>query len=117
MSAPARRIEVSVSRIAGSRSIQPLAAAASTMAYSPETLYAATGTSTASRTRRDDVEVGQRRLHHHDVGALLDVEQRLAHALDGVARGPAGRCAGRPRSEESTASRNGPKNAEAYFAE
>ena len=36
----------------GSRSIQPLAAAASTMAYSPEMLYAATGTSTASRTRR-----------------------------------------------------------------
>ena len=54
------------------------------MAYSPETLYAATGTSTASRTAADDVEVGQRRLHHHDVGALVDVEQRLADALDGV---------------------------------
>ena len=52
MSAPARRIEVSVSMIAASRSIQPLAAAASTMEYSPEMLYAATGTSTASRTRR-----------------------------------------------------------------
>ena len=34
MSAPARRIEVSVSAIATSRLIQPLAAAASTMAYS-----------------------------------------------------------------------------------
>ena len=34
---------MSVSRIAASRSIQPLAAAASTMAYSPEMLYAATG--------------------------------------------------------------------------
>lgn len=49
-SAPARRIEVSTSSIARSRSTQPLAAAASTIAYSPETLYAATGTSTASRT-------------------------------------------------------------------
>ena len=35
--APARRIEVSVSRITRSRSIQPFAAAASTIAYSPET--------------------------------------------------------------------------------
>ena len=51
-SAPARWIEPSVSRIAASRSIQPFAAAASTIAYSPEMLYAATGTSTASRTRR-----------------------------------------------------------------
>ena len=67
------------------------------MAYSPEMLYAATGTSTASRTRAQHVEVGQRGLHHHDVGALADVEQRLADALDGVARGPAGRCAGRPQ--------------------
>ena len=44
------------------------------------------------------VEVGQRRLHHHDVGALLDVEQRLADALAGVGGSPAGRCAGRPRA-------------------
>ena len=50
MSAPARRIEVSTSTMAASRSIQPLAAAASTMEYSPEMLYAATGTSTAART-------------------------------------------------------------------
>ena len=84
MSAPARRIEVRVSRIAGSRSIQPCAAAASTMAYSPEMLYAATGHVDRVADRADHVEVGQRRLHHHDVGALLDVEQRLAHALDGV---------------------------------
>ena len=48
--APARRIDVSVSSIARSRSIQPLAAAASTIAYSPEIWYAATGTSTAART-------------------------------------------------------------------
>ena len=35
--APARRIEVNVSMITRSRSIHPLAAAASTIAYSPET--------------------------------------------------------------------------------
>ncbi len=38
MSAPARRIDVSSSAIARSRSIQPFAAAASTIAYSPDTL-------------------------------------------------------------------------------
>jgi hypothetical protein len=38
MSAPARRMEVSTSSTAGSRLIQPWAAAASTMAYSPEML-------------------------------------------------------------------------------
>ena len=46
--APARRIAVSVSSITRSRSSQPFAAAASTIAYSPETWYAATGTSTAA---------------------------------------------------------------------
>ncbi len=50
MSAPARRIAVSVSMMIRSRSIQPFAAAASTIAYSPETWYAATGRSTAART-------------------------------------------------------------------
>src|SRR5262249_6421267 len=50
--ARARRIEVSVSVITRSRSIQPLAAAASTIAYSPDTWYAATGTGTASATWR-----------------------------------------------------------------
>ncbi len=34
----------------------------------------------------DHVEVGQRRLDHHDVGALLDVERRLAHRLVAVGR-------------------------------
>src|SRR3954470_2453501 len=52
ISAPARRIPVSVSRMARSRSIQPFAAAASTIAYSPETWYAATGTSDTSATAR-----------------------------------------------------------------
>ena len=34
----------------------------------------------------DDVQVGEGRLHHHDVGALLDVERDLAHRLAHVGR-------------------------------
>src|SRR5690606_19951744 len=44
MSAPALVIEVSTSMTARSRSIQPRSAAASIIAYSPDTRYAATGT-------------------------------------------------------------------------
>jgi hypothetical protein len=51
MLAPARRIAVSVSTMIRSRSSQPFAAAASTIAYSPLTWYAATGTGTAAATR------------------------------------------------------------------
>src|SRR6476469_3098730 len=50
-SAPARRIAVSDSRMAVRRSSAPAAAAASSMAYSPETWYAARGRGQASRTR------------------------------------------------------------------
>src|SRR5918997_1172328 len=52
MSAPARRMPVSASSTAARSSSRPWAAAALIMAYSPETLYAATGSSVASRTRR-----------------------------------------------------------------
>ena len=69
-----------------SPSIQPLPAAAFTIAYSPLTWYAATGTSNASRSARDDVEVRQRGLHHHHVGALGDVERGLVERLAGVGR-------------------------------
>ena len=68
------------------RLIQPFAAAASTMAYSPETLYAATGTSTASATSPQHVEVAHGRLDHHHVRALGDVEKRLAHTFEAVGR-------------------------------
>src|SRR5581483_4240082 len=51
-SAPARLIAVSDSSAAWRSSSQPARAAAFTIAYSPETLYAATGTSNASRTAR-----------------------------------------------------------------
>ena len=50
--APARRIAMRVSMIARSRSSQPRAAAASTIANSPLTWYAATGTGAVSATRR-----------------------------------------------------------------
>ena len=48
-SAPARLIAVRCSRATASPSIQPLAAAALIIAYSPLTWYAATGTSTRAR--------------------------------------------------------------------
>ena len=52
MSAPARRIAVSVSSAACRSSSSPAAAAALIIAYSPETLYAASGRSKRSRTAR-----------------------------------------------------------------
>ena len=85
MSAPARLIAVRCSRATASWSIQPLAAAALIIEYSPLTWYAASGTSTASRTAADHVEVGQRRLDHHHVGALGDVGVDLDQRLAGVA--------------------------------
>ena len=48
-SAPARFTAVMCSRATASPSIQPRSAAAFTIAYSPDTWYAATGTSTAAR--------------------------------------------------------------------
>ena len=98
MSAPARRIEVSVSRIAG-LAVDPAVGGGGLD-------HGVLAGDVVRRHRHvdrvadpaHDVEVGQRRLHHHDVGALGDVEQRLADALDGRWRGPAGRSAGRPRA-------------------
>ena len=49
MSAPARLIDVRISSVERRPSIQPFAAAAFTIAYSPLTLYAASGTSNACR--------------------------------------------------------------------
>src|SRR5439155_21609634 len=51
-SAPARLIAVSDSSAAGRSSRNPFAAAALTIAYSPETLYAASGCRNRSRTAR-----------------------------------------------------------------
>ena len=46
------------------------------------------GTASRSFARADHVEVGERRLHHHDVGALVDVGRDLAERLVGVRAGP-----------------------------
>src|SRR5262249_18737102 len=50
MSAPARLTAVMCSSATASPSIHPFSAAALIMAYSPDTWYAATGTSTSART-------------------------------------------------------------------
>ena len=49
MSAPARLIAVRCSSATASPSIQPRSAAALIIAYSPDTWYAASGTSTSAR--------------------------------------------------------------------
>ena len=119
MSAPARLMAVRCSVATTSWSIQPLAAAALSIAYSPLTWYAASGTVDRGPHRGDDVEIGQRRLHHHHVGALGEVGLHLQQRL-------AARCARScwyalrsppPTMAQSTASRNGPYWPLAYFAE
>ena len=107
MSAPARRIAVSDSIAAPRSSIQPLAAAAFSIEYSPETWYAATGAPVVLHPP-DDVEVGQRGLHHQDVGALLEVELRLADRLVGVGRIHLIAAAVAELGVDPAASRNGP---------
>src|SRR5207249_12175893 len=57
-SAPARRIDVSDSIAAARSSRSPAAAAAFSIAYSPETLYAASGSSKRSRTARTTSRYG-----------------------------------------------------------
>ena len=86
MSAPARLIASRCSSATAAPSIQPSCAAAFTIAYSPLTWYAATGTSNAARISRDHVEVRERGLDHHHVGALVDVERDLGERLARVRR-------------------------------
>ena len=86
ISAPARRIDVSVSIIARGSSIQPFRAAAFSIAYSPLTWYAAVGIAELRLHPRDDVEIGERRLDHDDVGPFLDIERDLAQRLLDVGR-------------------------------
>ena len=84
MSAPARLIASRCSSATASPSIQPSCAAAFTIAYSPLTWYAATGTSNVGADVGDHVEVRERGLHHHHVGALGDVERDLGERLAAV---------------------------------
>ena len=87
-SAPARRIAVRISSTARvARRSSRAAAAALTIAYSPLTLYAASGTSKraahGARSRRGTGSAGFTMTH---VGALGHVERRLAQRLARVGR-------------------------------
>ena len=99
MSAPARLIAVRCSRATAAPSIQPRSAAALIIAYSPDTWYAASGhVDLGAGPAAMHVEVGERGLHHHHVGALGDVGPDLLQRLADVARvllvGPAVAAAG-----------------------
>ena len=95
-SAPARRIEVSDSRIARSRSIHPFCAAAMIMLNSPLTWYAPNRHSrTGRRACRIMSRYGMRRLHHDHVRAFFQIQFDFAHRLPRVRRDPSGSCAGR----------------------
>ena len=84
--APARRIAVSVSAMIRSRSSQPFAAAASTIANSPLTWYAATGTVTESATA---IRSGCRLLIHSIAREHFQSERASARTqaltIDGIA--------------------------------
>ena len=67
--------------ITRSRSIHPFRAAASIIAYSPETWYAASGRFKPVTRRRNHIEIRHCRLHHDHVCAFLDVRLNLAHGL------------------------------------
>ncbi len=86
MSAPARLMPVSVSIITRSSSSQPFCAAAFSIEYSPLTWYAAVGMPEARLHLGDDVQVGHRGLHHHDVGAFVDVDLDFAQRFLDVGR-------------------------------
>ena len=85
-SAPARLIAVRCSTATVSWSIQPFAAAAFSIAYSPLTWYAADRHVDVGAHRGDHVEVRQRRLDHHHVGTLGEVGVDLDQRLAGVAK-------------------------------
>ena len=86
MSAPARLMPVRISSTARALVDPALRAAALTMANSPLTLYAATGTPKRSLTRRMMSRYGQGRLDHDDVGPFGQVERDLAQGLVAVGR-------------------------------
>ena len=96
MSAPARRIEVSVSStIALLVDPAPLRPRPSPSRTRRRRCRRRPARSTRLAHRADHVEVGERRLHHHHVGALLDVEARPRAAPRGRWPGPSGSRAGR----------------------
>ena len=97
MSAPARRIDVSDSRIA--RVAVDPAVGGGGLDHRVLAGHLVGGDGHVRRRGAhvgDDVEVGHRRLDHDDVGALGEVEQRPRAAPRAGWPGPAGRCGGRP---------------------
>src|SRR5215217_7235333 len=86
MSAPARFMPVSASRTTARSSSQPFWAAAMIIAYSPLTLYTATGTFVVSYDPANDVEIRQGGLDHDNVRSLLDIQLDFEECFVGVGR-------------------------------
>ena len=84
MSAPARRMAVSASSAAVRSSKAPARAAWTITAILPADVVGGERQVDLGTHPGDDVEAGERRLDDNHVGALGDVEQRLAHRLAGV---------------------------------
>ena len=85
-SAPARRIDVRSSSTTRRSSIQPFMRCG--LHHRVLAAHVVGGHRETGGVLRDahDVQVGERRLHHHDVGALLDVGDDLAQRFVGVRR-------------------------------
>ena len=105
MSAPARLIAVRCSSATASPSIQPLLGRGLDHRVLARHVVRRDRHVDLGAHRGDHVEVGERRLHHHHVGALGDVERGSPRAPRGRCASPAGspcgrrrrRCARRPR--------------------
>ena len=84
MSAPARRIAVSVSSIARGSSIQPLRRGSLQHRVLAADVIRRRRIVERFLHARDDVEIGDCRLHHDDVGAFLDVLRDFAQRFVAV---------------------------------
>ena len=85
-SAPARLMEVRISIITRSSSIQPFCGGRLHHRVLAGDVVGGDGDVEALLHPGDDVEVGERGLHHHHVRALLEVERDLLQRLADVAR-------------------------------
>ena len=70
----ARFIESIVSITRRSSSIRPAAAADLTIAYSPDTLYTATGNSIAITCFTNNIQIGQGWFNHDNICTFSDIE-------------------------------------------
>ena len=83
-SAPARRMPMSDSRIAASRSIPPVLRGRGDHRVLPRDLVRSDRNRGPVGGLTQNVQVGHCRLDHHHVGALGDVEVYLAHRLAAI---------------------------------